>query len=170
MLLKERLNELTKDVRSERNKILNQIEVVNNRLKNGRVLVVDEKMDHQDFRELKEESVRLITELEAKLATTALDEKNYNEMVDKGISNLSRIKTLYIQGDSAMKRQIIGSMFPEKFVFDGKQHRTTKVNEAVRLIVKLGEGFREIKNRKRFKDLSVSGMVPGTGIEPVFPP
>ncbi len=32
---------------------------------------------------LKEESIQRITELEAKLATTALDEKNYNEMVDK---------------------------------------------------------------------------------------
>lgn len=169
-LLKERLNDLTKDVRSERNKIMEQIEIINNRLKNGRILVVDEKMDHHDFRVLKEECIQRITELEAKLATTALDEKNYNEMVDKGISNLARIRTLYIGGDSAMKRQIIGSMFPEKIVFDGKQHRITKVNEAVRLIVKLGEGFREIKNRKRFKDLSVSGMVPGTGIEPVFPP
>ncbi len=143
---------------------------LHNRLKNGRLLVVDEKMDHHDFRILKEESIQRITELEAKLATTALDEKNYNEMVDKGISNLVRIKTQYIEGDSAMKRQIIGSIFPEKLVFDGRQHRTTFVNEAVRLICKLGAGFREIKNRKRFKDLSVSGMVPGTGIEPVFPP
>ncbi len=44
------------------------------------------------------------------------------------------------------KRQIIGSMFPEKLTFTKNGYRTARVNEAVRLIFNVGEDFSEIKN------------------------
>ena len=41
---------------------------------------------------------------------------------------------LYKNGEIGLKREIIGSIFPEKLSFDGEQHRTTRVNEVVSLI------------------------------------
>jgi len=38
-----------------------------------------------------------------------------------------------VEAGIAKKREIIGSMFPEKIVFDGKEHRTGKLNEAMAL-------------------------------------
>ena len=35
------------------------------------------------------------------------------------------------------KREIIGSIYPEKLTFDGNEVRTVRINEAVRLIYSL---------------------------------
>ena len=52
---------------------------------------------------------------------------------------------LYTEADPKKKLQIIGSIFPQKFVFDGFQYRTAKLNSVASLIFKLGEGFSEKK-------------------------
>ena len=85
----------------------------------------------------------------------------------RAIGNLSRLDALYEEGTIAQMRQIIGSMYPEKLVFDGFQYRTARLNEVVRLIYMLDESFSEIKNRKGNDFLCLSGLVPQTGIEPV---
>ncbi|HUX84023.1 MAG TPA: hypothetical protein VMV20_02235 [Chitinophagaceae bacterium] len=92
--------------------------------------------------------------------------------LDQAMSNLSRLDTLYEQGTVALKRQIIGSIYPEKLTFDGNQYRTNRLNEAVRLIYTMDKGFSEIKNRKSNKKMCFSGKVPLSGLKPdspVFP-
>jgi site-specific DNA recombinase len=69
------------------------------------------------------------------------------------------LDVLYEEGTLAQKRQIVGSIYPEKLVFDGFQYRTTRLNEAVRLIYTLDKGFSEIKNRKGSKKMHLSGEV-----------
>lgn len=54
--------------------------------------------------------------------------------MDKAINTLSRLDTHYGNLPASKKRELIGSIFPEKIVFDGKDYRTPKVNEAARLI------------------------------------
>lgn len=41
---------------------------------------------------------------------------------------------------------IIGSIYPEKLVFDGFHYRTARLNEAVELIYSMGKGFSENEN------------------------
>lgn len=85
----------------------------------------------------------------------------------QAVSNLSRLDTLYEDGTVAQKRQIIGSIYPEKLVFDGMGYRTARLNEAVQLKYTLDKGSSEINNRKNGKKLRLSGEVVPTGIEPV---
>lgn len=86
-------------------------------------------------------------------------------LLNEVIGNLCRLDTLYEEGTVAQKRQIIGSIYPEKLIFDGFQYRTTRLNEAVRLIYTLGASLSEIKNRKSNKNLCFSGEVVPTRIE-----
>ena len=46
---------------------------------------------------------------------------------------------------NAAKRRMIGSIFPEKVIFDGNTFRTAKLNEAVELIFNVGKGLRQKK-------------------------
>jgi site-specific DNA recombinase len=71
----------------------------------------------------------------------------------------------YDEADVNGKRQIISSIYPEKLVFDGEAYRTKRLNEAVRLIYKLGEGFSEKENRKNEGKTRVSGWVVPARIE-----
>ncbi len=40
------------------------------------------------------------------------------------------MSVIHKEGDIKGKRKVIGSIFPEKLVFDEHMYRTTKVNEA----------------------------------------
>ena len=73
---------------------------------------------------------------------------------------------LYENSDNEVKRQIIGSMFPKKLVFDGRSYRTTRVNEAVRLIWAMGAGFSENKNGQTDEKIDLSTLVTRPGFEP----
>ena len=54
---------------------------------------------------------------------------------------------MYETGDIEKKREVISSMYPEKLSFDGFSLRTTRINEAVRLIYALDKDFIQNKNR-----------------------
>lgn len=168
--LKESYHEKTRNQQSDRRQLLTQIDELNLRLRNAREMVADQKIDPEDYRELKTDCATKITMLEAKLSGCAEAERGIDGLLYKAVDNLCRLDTLYEEGSTVQKRQIIGSIYPEKLVFDGFVYRTTRLNEAVRQIYTLDKGLTEIKNRKSNKNLCLSGEVAGTGIEPVFAP
>lgn len=81
------------------------------------------------------------------------------------MGNLCALSTLYEEATVAQKRQIIGSIYPEKLTFDGFEYRTAKLNEAIQLIYTLDKGLQEIKNRKDDNNLCLSGWVVPARIE-----
>jgi DNA invertase Pin-like site-specific DNA recombinase len=124
MTLKEAFHEKTKGAQSDRNQLLSRIDELNTRLKNAREMVADQKLDSEDFRELKLDCSNQITQLEAKLAGCSVTEKSIDGLLNHAVNSLSRIDTLYEEGTVSQKRQIISSIFPEKLTFDGFQYRT----------------------------------------------
>jgi site-specific DNA recombinase len=67
---------------------------------------------------------------------TAQTEKQVDiqALLTKAINTLSKLDELYANGTIIEKRKIIGSIYPEKLIFDGNEYRTPRLNEAVRLI------------------------------------
>jgi hypothetical protein len=74
---------------------------------------------------------------------------------------------LYEKADNKMKREIIGSIYPEKLVFDGFHYRTARLNEAVSLIYSVGKGFSENKNGQSELISNLSTLVTWIGFEPM---
>ena len=87
----------------------------------------------------------------------------------KALTVLSRLDQIYEEGDMKKKRDIIGSIYPEKLVFDGFQYRTTRINEAVELICTLDKAWYKKKTGQTKEIFDLSCFVPGTGIEPALP-
>jgi site-specific DNA recombinase len=85
------------------------------------------------------------------------------------ITNISQLDTLYEQGSVTQQRKIVGSIFPEKLTFDGFQYRTTRVNEALRLMLLFDNTLQGKKNgtNQMFSDLS-QDVIP-LGFEPRTP-
>ncbi|PZR22337.1 MAG: hypothetical protein DI539_05870 [Flavobacterium psychrophilum] len=69
--------------------------------------------------------------------------------MDRAISSLSHLDTHYVNMPTVKKRELIGSIFPEKIVFDGKDYRTPRVNEAARLIYMINSDLYSIKKPER---------------------
>jgi len=54
---------------------------------------------------------------------------------------------------------MIGSVYPEKLTFDGDRLRTTRINEAVRLIYTLDKGLPEKETGQRGENPALSSEV-----------
>lgn len=150
---------------TERKQILFQLEELNTRLKKAREMFADQKMEADDYKALKMDCTSKINELEIKLTNSPQKENNIDDLLITAVRHLSCLDVMYQDSDIANKRKIISSIYPENLVFDGEAYRTNRLNEAVRLIYNLGEGFSEIKNRKKNVKTNLSGLVARTRIE-----
>ncbi len=87
-------------------------------------------------------------------------------LLNKALNGLTRLDKLYEEADTKRKREIIGSMYPEKLTFDGISYRTSRLNEAVELIYRLGKGFSENKKGQISNKTDLSLLVDLYGFEP----
>jgi hypothetical protein len=68
---------------------------------------------------------------------------NLDLILKKGLGNLFHLSEIYENSSILEKRQVIGSVYPEKPTFDGDRLRTTRINEAVRLMYTLDKELAE---------------------------
>lgn len=176
-LFKEVISDLRKTSgtsrQEEKKKIISDITESNNRITKARELLLNDNIDPEDYKLIKKESEEKITKLEAQLSdfnSKSIISINIEALIYKAVENLEKLELLYLNADIKAKRQIIGSIFPEKWTFDGMKHRTGKVNTAVDLIYQISSAFSNKKNRTRTQMGTESGFVPSAGVEPArFP-
>lgn len=153
-----------KSQRTEARMLNDQLNEAQNDIAKGRRLLLKGAIDAADYRAIKAESERKITELEAKLIEASKSTAGIQGLLDNAVDSLIRLDQLYTDGDVKKKRQIVGSIFPEKLVFDGSRYRTARLNEAVRLIYKLDKDSSQNKNGQTEENSGLSTLVPETGI------
>ncbi len=156
----------TKNQKDEIKNIKIELEQLNNRLLKARELLLSGDLDGTDYKGIKYESEKKIACLEGKALDLNRGNTSISTLLDKALNNLSRLDKLYDDADTNRKREIIGSMYPEKLTFDGLSYRTSRLNEAVELIYKLGEGFSENEKGQICKKADLSLLVGLPGFEP----
>ena len=142
----------------------------NDDIARGRQKLLRDEMDYLDFKIIKKEKEELINELENKLIKASQSTVTIKTDLDQAIDALSSIDKLYKDGDVRKKREIVGSIYPEKLIFDGTQYRTARLNEVVQLIYTLDNGFSKKRNGQTDQNFDLSTLVPHRGVEPVIPP
>lgn len=68
------------------------------------------------------------------------------KMIEKVVASLLELDTTYEKADTKMKREIIGSFFPEKLIFSEGGYRTARVNEIASLIYQINNDLAKTKN------------------------
>jgi site-specific DNA recombinase len=156
----------TREQNSDRKQIMLQLEEQTKRLQNAREMAADKLLELEDFRVIKTECTKKIDELESKLAGLPDLNKGVDKLLKDGIGKLSHLDVLYENGTIKEKREIIGSMFPDNLTFDGFEHRTTRMNEAARLIYLINNDLEDKKNGTNTNLLCLSHQVIPLGLEP----
>jgi hypothetical protein len=105
-------------------------------------LVSTKQLAPADFRDMKSKCTEQLDRLNARLAVREEDQ-DVPGLLDAGIANLLKLDYIYLDGGIEKKREVIGSMYPEKLTFDGERLRTTRINEAARIIYTLDKGLPE---------------------------
>ena len=156
----------TKNQKDEIKNIKTELAQLNSRLARARELLLSGDLDGADYKEIKSESEKKIAICEGSVLDLNKESTSIASLLDKALNGLTRLDILYAEADTKRKREIIGSMYPEKLTFDGIGYRTSRLNEAVELIYKLGEGFNENKKGQISNETDLSSLVVPRGFEP----
>jgi site-specific DNA recombinase len=160
--------------KTEYQKLISQISEYNDKVTKARELLLAESIDANDYKIIKKEAEDKIVRLEATLnevKSKKTDSTNQVEkLIDTVIDVLKAIDTLYFLSSIENKKKIISSIFPEKWVFDGAQHRTGLTNAAAELMRQINKELGNKKSRAITNIRHVHGSVPSAGVEPArFP-
>lgn len=165
-VVSEAYNRDHKAERDERKAVLAQMDEQNCKLSKARELLLSDAIEPADYKAIKAECEEELRKLEAKLSSAPPKRESINEVLEKACQTLGNLDVLYLNGTVEQRRRLIGSIFPEKLCFDESGYRTARLNEAVRLIYKLGTAFSEKEKGQTGDFTSLSHQVIRLGLEP----
>lgn len=87
-------------------------------------------IDGADYKIIKSESERKVEILEVKLSEIIHNQNTFIDIepvVNNAVTRLTMLDLINIKSANCEKREVIGSMYPEKFNFEDLQHRTAKL-------------------------------------------
>jgi hypothetical protein len=147
----------------DRKQLTDQIKDLEGKLSKARDLLLSDQIDPADYRAIKVEYEERLNRQQAKLNAVINQPDDFNAILKRGMDNIYRLSEIYETGSIMEKRQVIGLVYPEKLTFDGDQLRTTRINEAVRLIYTLDKELAEKETGQSSKIETLSSQVGKTG-------
>ena len=162
VVLQDEFRTKTKAQREDVRQVKAALEKANSELSNARKLILSGDIEPSEYRVIKSDYEKKITGLESKLMELSKESSNIEPLLDKAVATLSCLDKLYEKANNKTKREIIGSIFPEKLIFDGMHYRTARVNEAVSMIYSLDKAFSENKNGQNDQNFELSNLVTHT--------
>ncbi len=156
-----------KTPRLEKKTLSDEIDKLNSRLSVARNKLLAETIDDDEYIEIKKDCKEQIEKLEIQLKILPEQSKvDIPKLIDQAIESLTNIWKTYSEGGIAVKRKIIGSIFPEKLEFDGNHYRTTRINTIVNLIFQINKELPKKENRRNDNNNHFSCYVDPQGFEP----
>lgn len=166
------VNEFSDQIRSqqkEKKRVLEEIQKQNERLTKARELLLSSVLDAKDYKIIKSEAEDQLLKLEARLIEATNQRQHTLDLdskVERAISILSNLDEIYQKADINRKREIIGSIYPEKLVFSENNCRTGRINEVAALIYNINSTLPHKKTGTSDENSSKFRLVPRAGVEP----
>lgn len=157
---------------SNRCTYLEQIEKLNIRLQKARELLLNGDIDSQDYKLIKDEAEGKIADCQDILGKLGENNKRIAELkkaLDDAIFNLTKLNLIYKNSSPEEKRQMVGSMFSEKFTFEELKHRTAILTDTYKIIYLINSELGGKKNGTKENISSLCHRVIPLGLEPRTP-
>jgi site-specific DNA recombinase len=128
--------------------------------------LVNDDLDRYAYKRLTDKLTKECNEIRLQIDDLKRAESGFDEYCRYGISLLSDLTYYYSNATLEGKQKMLGSIFPEKLVFENGKYRTTQPNEILTLLCNNNNGFGENKKGQEanFSDLSL--MVTPAGFKP----
>jgi hypothetical protein len=114
--------------------LLKKIELIKARIKNLENKYADNEITGVDFNQLKGRFLNELMELENQNNEMNIYSKDIAIQVDYCIKTISDIGKFYSNADVSIKREILGSIFPESIIYSDNKVRTIRMNEVDKLL------------------------------------
>ena len=159
----------TSNAHGDRKQLAFEIKEQEGKLAKAQDLLLTGHIQPDDYRDMKETYTEKLNRLKIKLDCLSNHPLSIDTLLKEGLDNLFQLDAIYESGSIEVKHQVIGSIYPEKLCFDGEHVRTTRINEAVRIIYMLSEELRGNKKGQSGDFSTLSSQVGKTGFEPATP-
>ncbi len=167
IILERELKKTGKESSEDKQKLNTEIKKNQDRIENAQKLMLDGQLDISEYRSIKNKYENVIKDLQAEMQTSTVKPADYKQYLDFGFNLLQNVDRVYVSGNTALKSQILCSIFAEKLTFEEKKYRTPQYHEDLLLILNAVEGSGENKKGQNTGKSNLSSLVAPTGIEPV---
>ncbi|MCS4300940.1 hypothetical protein M2372_000371 [Chryseobacterium sp. BIGb0232] len=134
-------------VKDERSAITNRINALDERISKARDMFLSDKIDEDDFRDIKNRYKGELGELKEKLSLIKKSpESEIETKLSLALDAVTNVSDRYRNANLIDKRAIVGSIFPEKLTFDGTSFRTAKMNSFAKSIFLIKKELGREKN------------------------
>lgn len=107
------------------------------------ILNISDKLDEEDYKEVKRMTMEQIEQLEQEIQHIVSESKELDikTKIENALDSMENIVNLYQKGDLLIKRTIGCLIFPQKVEFDGKSFQTPKMNIGAQYIYQYNIGL-----------------------------
>ena len=149
--------EILNDVRGENSKNLkakvakleSQLKEINERIDRINDLYFDGEIDKGDRDANIERQKRRADDIKSQIeALNLTNDSKVKDKIEYGVNILENIGRFFSEASPEVKVKLIGSMFPEKIEFDGKNYRTNSYNKTLDYIFQNAKQLQEQKNEE----------------------
>jgi site-specific DNA recombinase len=127
---------------------------------------LNEELSAQDYSELKQTLEQRIMELKVQISDNKEQQNGLLEEIKNAILFIPKLVESYRNSDVQEKKKLIGSIFPQKFIFQDGKVGTTELAESFALILNNSKGFKKQKSGQNKYFNCLSALVVPLGIEP----
>ncbi|MBN3582825.1 recombinase family protein [Algoriphagus aestuarii] len=127
---------------------------------------IDGDIESDNYNRMSKKIKKEIFSLEAQIKEVEGQETNLEKHFRFGLSMMKNLSYFYKIAEIPIKQKIIGSIFPEKLIFDGENYRTERLNSFISLISSESKGLKRFKTKQATKISGLSNMAPPLGLEP----
>ncbi len=150
------------DRAKEKKQLEDQIDKLNLRFATLHDKYVDGFIDDPTYQENKKRYERDRNELISNHSLLKPEGTALKEYIRFSALCSSNLGNFYKRADFEGKQQIIGSIFPDKLLFEEKKYRTNAVNEAIQLMCSIDKALYGSENKKVGKIADLSTLAPPT--------
>lgn len=145
--------EKLKSLKGQIKVFIDQQDSLDDRLLNGEI-------SSEDYNRINRKLKENISSIESKAKELEGQESNLERHLKVGLSIMKNLSHYYEMGDIPVKQKIVGSIFPEKLIFDGKNYRTARMNSFIELISSKSKGLGGYKRKQVTKSSDLSNLAP----------
>ena len=166
VVLEDLLGGTQTDNKKESENLRKKLAQVEERLVLSQDLMLDGKIDSEDYIQIKARCTGQKDEIKAKIRDFNLTKRDFSNYAKSGLNLLSNLPNTYDRATVRLKQIIVGSIFPELISFDGKKCRTQKLNPVLSLFASIDKGLRENKKGQPKANFQLSPSAERGGFEP----
>ena len=127
---------------------------------------LNDEISAQDYSELKQTLEHKLMELRVQINDNKEQQSGLLDEIKNSILVIPNLLESYKNSDVQEKKKIIGSIFPQKFIFQNGRVGTTELADAFALILNYSKGFKKQKSGQNKYFNCLSALVESEGFEP----